>query len=352
MRSETDQIHRDLVTLGTSLGFHATREVSDSVLSLDLADALRPRVDLMWSLALSEPQSNLMADLLKAKTSRMRHLPIAGIEVEGTGPSTKTLTADVINILALGTRLGFLVVSEQGEARIYRRAVRIVRTIRRAYGDIGVIPLEAESIGKLLNEPWDTSPSDPPEILSRLPAGGERLPWGESIRRHLRELGEAAGFVVAEPYIPPILKLAWDRQGTGEMDGIGNPTSGSTYRMRKWKDFYTASQIDMAWLMPLPCGLRAALEMVGQMDHTLIRDGFMYPSLYDHVAVVGFEFESASGKHAGGGLANLAAYTTVGVAVSPTDTGASEIRRTLTRYQPTLGLRNVIVKSARELSPG
>lgn len=349
MRIETDAIHRELVDLGTALGFQPAREVSDSVLSLRLEEALRPRVDLMWSLPLTPAQSGLLGGVLDVAPKRVAHLPVVGIEVEGTGPSTKTLTADVINILALGTRLGLLVVSERGEPRIYRRAVRIIRTIRRAYGDIGVIPLEADSIQSLNATSWDPQPAEPPEILKRLPAGGERLEWGAAIRRRLKQVGEGAGFVVAEPYIPSILEKAWQREAGAELDGVSNPSTGQTYRMTKWKDYFTASQIDMGWLLPLPRALPAVLRAIGALDSTLIPSGFMYPDLYDHVAVVGFEFESATGKHAGGGLANLAAYTTIGVAVAPSAHGALEIQRTLNRYQPTLGLRNVVVRSADEL---
>jgi hypothetical protein len=61
------------------------------------------------------------------------------------------------------------------------------------------------------------------------------------------------------------------------------------------------------------------------------------------VAVVGFELESSGGKHAAGGLLNLAAYCVIGVGVSPTSEGAAKLEAILARYRPTLGLRNVRV---------
>lgn len=337
MKPETDEFHELLRSLGEALGFRATREVNNSVLSLRLDDALKPRSDLLWSRPLEERQTRALSSVLGAPTDKLQHLPIVGIEVEGSGPSTKTLTSDVINVLALGTRLGLLVVSDSPD-NMYRRAVRIVRTMRRAFGDLGIVPIEAHSIAEFVGRDWNPALSDPPAILNCLPAGGESLPWSRELRDRLRGVGQQARYVVAEPYVPPILRMAWEHEVGGLLESGANPATGSMYMMRRWSDYYTGSQIDMAWLLPLPRALRQFLEALAELDPTLIRDGFVFPELYDHVAVVGFEFESASGKHAGGGLANLSAYTTIGVSVSPAAPGAAEIQRTLNRYQPTLGL--------------
>lgn len=149
-------------------------------------------------------------------------------------------------LVKLGTRLGFLVVSEQGEERIYRRAVRIIRTMHRAFGDIGVVPIEAECLRVLVARSWNADPSQPPISLTRPAAGGETLEWGRAARDRLRRAGKAAAFVVVEPYIPPILKATWERAAIGELDALANPVTGARYRMRKWSDYYTGSQIDMA----------------------------------------------------------------------------------------------------------
>lgn len=350
MRAETARIHGRLTSLGESVGFLATREVNDSVLSLRLEEAYRPRVDLMWSLTLEPMQVAALAEVLGRDAARVEHLPIVGIEVEGTAPSTKIMTADLVNIVALGTRLGFLVVSERGEKNIYRRAVRIVRTLKRAFGDIGVIPLEADILAELEKKSWADGASELPSALTRKPGGGESLDWERNVRTKLRAAGEGAGFVVSEPYVPTVLRASWDRHGDGELTAAANPATGETYQMRKWSDYYTGSQIDMAWLLPLPRALPELLNALAEYDETLVRDGLLLPELYDHIAVVGFEFESDAGKHAAGGLANLSAYSTIGVAISPDNVKADELNRTLKRYLPTLGLRNVTVRSAGELS--
>jgi len=81
----------------------------------------------------------------------------------------------------------------------------------------------------------------------------------------------------------------------------------------------------------------------------LVLQGLLCPQLWSHVAVVGFELESSPGKHAGGGLLNLAAYPIIGVSVAIDTPTAKTLDATLRRYRPTLGLRNVYVLDGNTL---
>ena len=117
MNPHTKRIHDNAETLGKLLGFRAEQEVSTSLLSLRLDGAYHPRIDLLWSLPLSVSQRRAIAWALgidDAATKRIKHLPVVGLEIEGTQPSTKTLEADIANLAALGAPLGLLVVSERG----------------------------------------------------------------------------------------------------------------------------------------------------------------------------------------------------------------------------------------------
>ena len=193
--------------LGRRIGFEPTFEVSHSPLALRLDDAYTPRVDVMWSLPITDTQSAALGKVLKTEPSAFSHLPIVGIEVEGTTPTTKTLASDVANIAALGTKLGFLMVSEASEAGIYRRAARAVRTLRRAFGDLQVIPMDASWLDDLNKGAWSSDPSEITEPPYKAPAGGETLDWSSAIRDRLRKLGKDAGFIVAEPHCQ---KTPWD----------------------------------------------------------------------------------------------------------------------------------------------
>src|SRR3954470_23762375 len=114
MRDSTDRYLQQAAELGRLMGFSARREVSDSLLRVRLDDAYQPRVDLLWSLPLSEPQTRAIAWAIERETRDVTHLPVVGVELEGSMPSTKTLAANVANLTALGAPFGLLVVSELG----------------------------------------------------------------------------------------------------------------------------------------------------------------------------------------------------------------------------------------------
>jgi hypothetical protein len=346
MRTSTTKIHEQVAALGRSLGFEPTREVGGTVLTLRLDDAYLPRADVLWSLRLSENQANVLSAVTGASPSVLRELPVVGIEIEGTTPTTKTMGADVANIAALGTRIGLLVVSEAGERGIYRRAARTIRTLRRSFGDLGVLPVEASWLDDLGRRRWSSGITPLQGQGSRAPAGGETLAWSASTRRYLRDLGEHAGFVVVEPYVPDVLATTFAEEQARRSSPLKHtidPVGRKSAAMKKSGDHLTACQVDLAWLLPLPLGLREFLGALAELDPHLRDHGVLYPELHGHVAVVGFELESSGGKHAAGGLLNLAAYCVIGIGVSPTTAGAEELEAILARYRPTLGLRNVRV---------
>ncbi|MGD0679731.1 MAG: hypothetical protein ABSC94_30465 [Polyangiaceae bacterium] len=315
------------------------------MLSLRLEDAYLPRADVLWSLRLSGRQAEALATVTGATVSLLRDLPVVGIEIQGTTPSTKTMVADVANIAALGTRVGLLVVSEAGERGIYRRAARTIRTLRRSFGDLTVLPVEAGWLDELARRTWPTQFAPIPPRAIRTPAGGETLEWSLSTRAYLRELGQRAGFIVAEPYVPDLLAVAFQHeQGRASpLAHLHDPVARKSARMTKTGDYLTACQVDLAWLLQLPSGLHDFLAELGTLDPHLREHGMLYPELYRQVAVVGFELESSGGKHAAGGLLTLSAYCVMGIGVSPTAAGAAQLEAILARYRPTLGLRNVRV---------
>jgi hypothetical protein len=351
MRDATVRIHQEMAALGTALGFVVGREVSDSLLRLRVDEAYRPRIDLLWSVPLDPPKCQAIAWVLERELDDVTHLPVVGIEVEGTTPTTKTMQADVANLAALGVPLGLLVVTERGEKNIYRRAVRVVRSVRRSFGDLHLLPMEAEWLARWSDKSWPSGIASVPVPKRQLPAGGETLEWSETTRKQLRSLGERAGFIVAEPYIPPVLSRAFGvicGQRKNPLTHTCDPINATMQEMRKWDDLYTGSKIDLAWLMPLPQALPCLLEEILRLDSCLREDAIIFPELWSHVPVVAFELESSHGKHAGGGLLNLSAYGVLGIAVAPDRRVGSDILAALQTYRPALGLRNVHVRVIQE----
>lgn len=88
------------------MGFLASQDVSDSLLRVRLDDAYRPRVDPLWNLPLAQPQRHAIAWAIERGTLDVTHVPVVGLELEGSMPTTKTLAADVANLTALGARPG------------------------------------------------------------------------------------------------------------------------------------------------------------------------------------------------------------------------------------------------------
>jgi len=101
----------------------------------------------------------------------------------------------------------------------------------------------------------------------------------------------------------------------------------------------------MAWLLPLP---RSVSDFVGQIlrkDPLFAEEGVLSPEQCMYLPIVSFEIESASGKHAGGALLNLNAVSVLGVVISPDEATTRQVDATLRTDRPTLGLRNVFMKT-------
>src|SRR5262245_46011157 len=253
----TKEIHRRVAGLGEVLGFVVTREVSDSLLRLRLDESYRPRIDLLWSVPLDAEKCKAVAWVLERELADVTHLPVVGIEVEGTTPTTKIMGADVANLAALGVPLGLLLVSEAGEKNIYRRAAKAIRSVRRSFGDLHLLPIEASWLDSLVQKSWPSGLSTIAKPRQISPAGGESLAWSAATRKHLRSLGKRAGFVVHEPYVPPILDATFDlirRQRASPLSHTYDPLANTIKEIKKSADLFTECKIDLAWLMPLPKG--------------------------------------------------------------------------------------------------
>jgi hypothetical protein len=149
-----------------------------------------------------------------------------------------------------------------------------------------------------------------------------------------------------EPYVPEVLNVTFEAERKRRREPLRHlvdPLDGRIEEMTKFNQFLTVCLVDMAWLLPLPSALPDFLGQIGQLDPNIIEHGLLFPELHGYVAVVGFELESRSGKHAAGGLLNLAAYCVLGIGVAPDVDSGQELENILRRYRPTLGLRNVRV---------
>ena len=160
MKSGTLALHDRLAVLGRSLGFDVEHEVSNSLLAIRLDRAYKPRIDLMWSLPLREQQCAALAWALGHDLTGVTHLPVVGIEVEGTTPSTKTMESDLANLTALGAPLAACESRNDKELSMRRY---------RAPGGEAACQF---GVARTDDRPWSTSSVSVPDAVS-----GRRQGW-------------------------------------------------------------------------------------------------------------------------------------------------------------------------------
>src|SRR5205085_12270816 len=120
---------------------------------------------------------------------------------------------------------------------------------------------------------------------------------------------------------PEILKATYDWAVARRTEGLRhviNPIGGEPVSMSRPEDYLTACEIDLAWLMPLPSSLSAFLQAIDHLDPCHREHGLYFGELWNGCAIAAFELETTSGKHAGGGLLNLAAYGVLGISIAKT----------------------------------
>lgn len=111
MSDYASAIVKKLEDLGERIGFQTQKEVSKSILALRYEGGKQyiPRLDLLWSMELHNKQAAAIAGIIGADKDTVVNMPLVGIEVEATDPTTKTLESDFANIAALGPPLGLIV---------------------------------------------------------------------------------------------------------------------------------------------------------------------------------------------------------------------------------------------------
>jgi hypothetical protein len=347
MNLETKQLHEKFKQLGDKLGFIVEGEVSDSILRYRINEGYRPRIDIIWSLKLSRFQQKAIAWALGAEKLDTLLLPIVGIEIERSSPTTKTRQADLANLLSIGMPFGIIATAENNEKGGYRRTARVIFSMKSVFGTINAIPFEEKWMERFLKQKWPSGKCEIDDIRSKGPGGGEKG-WGKSVRKSLRRKGEESGFIVVESFTPPILQSRYNlalELSSKPFKYTWDPINFETRKATSAKNYLTGCEIDLVWIIPLPKALKSFLNEIDKLDPFLRQQGLLFSNLWNTIPVVAFEIESYPGKHAAGGLLNIAAYSILGVVLTNTESSAGKLRATLETYRPTLGLRNLYVKA-------
>jgi hypothetical protein len=351
MRASTEALHEKVVALGKRLGFVAEREVVNPLLGLgsDQGGDYQPRLDILWSLPLGPAQRSALGGVLGIRPASLpTHLPICGWEIEGTAPSTKTLEADFANLLAAGAPIGCVLVNDSnnggGEPGIYGRAVRAARTLRYQFGDRTLCPLDASWIeDDFVSTPFPDARQS--MARSKTPTGGETRKWAAGLRDKLRALGASAGFEVAESWSDPHYEQVFQRiQGLAKDLVDRDPQSGEPKKITQAKQYFTRSVIDLVWILRLPAAFRAFANAIAARNPALVEHGILNVGRFDQLVVLAVELETSKGKHAAGGLLNLASHGMFGLMATEHTEAEEMVRRALRTYQRARGLQHVFVR--------
>jgi len=362
-------IKKDVLELGRELGFATDDEISETFLSVAKDNEYTPRVDVVWYLDLQDLDLNTegLAEYFGFETDdEYRRFPFVAWEIEASDCNTKEMEADLANLQSFGAPFGFLVVNEDQNEGLYRRGKRIVRTVRELYGHVNHLCIDREHISDLVNRSW-TETANKPNVSHKVSQGrGGENKWTQRVRRNHRQLGKDLGFIVKEDWLPDDLghmydyrKELWD-ETNGQTDhqqymstpyGQQEPFTG---RGKGWTSYYTRSAIDVWWTIPYPDSLRSFLATVTDLDpdfqtHTPLlrhpddRNGEegVYP-------FAGFEIENSPSKHAGGGIVNLGAYSTIGQVLVDNKEKKELMENRIRTYERAFGVRNVTAEEVTD----
>lgn len=308
MDSATNAFHELVEDMGKMLGLRAAREVE-----LPRSTGYTPRLDVLWSRELSVAQWTALEKVRARVPQHGDAIPIAAWEVEGSDASTKGMQADLANMRVFGAPFGFLAVRGGTKDNLFERACRLARTQRHHFGDQAVVPLDTSWLRDFAQLPLSSRAA--PWSMKIVKGGGGEGTWAERVRNELRMLGETAGFDVIESYRAPF---------PSHME-------------------LTRSEIDIAWTLAMPEGLRMLATAIGERLPDLKAHGLVIPERYNGIVVVAFEIENNCAKHGHGGLLNLASHGMAGVFVAGTKAACDAAVAAHKTYRESLPLSRVTV---------
>lgn len=328
----------------------------------------KPRVDLIWYLDLREIGTDLgkigrYLPLEMELTKEVNHFPIVAFEIEATDTTSKTMQADIANLASMNTPFGFLVVNVEKGGDLYRRGNRIIRTFRQLYGSLNFLCLDKSQIQRLLDTEFSRERQS---VIKKVPkskgAGGESG-WARVVRGELDDFGQRHGFHVEHDWVIPELshefqrkKKVWEEIPPELGRVLGSEITlhprGEVKKCEKWNQFFIRPKLDVAWCICLPPQILSFVKEIEKLDkdfvtHTPFLHGkdLQYP-------LFAFEIEGKGGKHAGGGILNLAKYSSLGYVIVRNSEVKKRVEMKLNTYRVAMGLHNVKVIEFDKLGKG
>ena len=340
-KASTSEVQHSIRDMGAKLGFHSEIEVQFPT----LRGAYCPRFDVVWFLE-PPPTVKALADKgLFPKTKWLdyfRRIPIAAFEIEGSTTTSKNQVGNFANLFFSPCMYNFAIVinsQASNENDTYRRGIKIYRTFRHTSGDKNIVFMDWSQLSRVkptgsTSPRFNTSRSYKARTKG---SGGETGASVDTIAKLAKTLADAGLFVM---YDSKPVQLQWaysqvqrhqelSRTKNDEIacgrTAIWDPETGERRRINKSEDYFYTPKLDTLGGFYLPLAFTSFLvEAAGHCGP----DSYTYP-LFNYVLshtddelffpFVAIEVESGTTKHLNGGIMNMAAFSFLGLLVSPAE---------------------------------
>lgn len=362
MKNSTALIQSALVELGTKLGFESEREACIEPDNTDYA----PVHDVVWWMDISP-----YFDLGKLRPlfadshiwlKRIRRLPFAVFEIEGSTTSSKNQVGNGANLYGCSGLFKFMVVDNGGAAKendTYRRGVKIARYFRTHWGDRNLAFCDWHHLQQSMQD-FLQGESGGPTVRStakiiRSGFGGETV--SIPISEHFAECFCESGLQVQQNHIPEAIDEEAEvfnvlRERIESLDPEASVHLGKEFRglpeSRILSKCKSARDCRYMPRLDLVAGFYAPLQFcrwLHSLGNAMREDAVLYPFLFlqkqklhpRFINLIAVEIETGMDKHSHGGILNITNHAYCGIWAAP-----SAARGHLRFMQNRFGIHNVV----------
>lgn len=357
-KNETSIIQKQIVELGNKLGFTAKMESR-----INNRDAYAPIYDVIWYLDLTKYFDLYSLEPMFANGmdyfDRMKNLPFAGFEIEGSTTSSKNQLSNFANLYCGDFLFNFVVVNNKGalkEEDTYRRGIKLHRYFADNSYDKNIFFIDKGQLDKSIAKLEDFDSSIEKDYYStgiRSTIGGETKSVGmyEQIRKYIYN----TGLKVNQNFSPVIslIKFAMLKECSITDDDYtafylkrrfyAEPYECEGKNATKASDSFYIPKLDVVLGFNAPRGFTSWMK---ELSNTLKFDLLEYPLLYGlnrdiisdlFISLISIEIENNINKHLNGGIYNMAKNSYIGILVTQ-----ESAQSHLDYYKREAGIKNVI----------
>ncbi|MEQ8235286.1 MAG: hypothetical protein ABRQ23_00740 [Syntrophomonadaceae bacterium] len=358
-KKETKDIQEELLRFGEQLGFRTYKERR-----VHSSASYAPVYDVIWYLELDKIfDFSKLEPLFKNDQewmARLKNLPFAGFEIEGSATTSKNQLGNFANIYSGNFLYGFVIVNNgaaNGENDTYRRGIKLHRYFSEAYGNRNVFFLDQTHLFTSMARVSNFSPRiaiDDNVSGDRGTFGGETA--SVSIYEKIQDIINGSGLTIKQNFAPPITKIRYAmlKECFSDLNSDRSkfiltqnfhfdPQNERIMESKRVSDSLYIPKLDLVMGFQASPGFTDWLHC---MADALKDDHVHYPLLYGlknriinelFIPLISIEIEATLNKHLNGGICNMANYSYVGVVVTNKD-AASHVEY----FRRHLGIQNVI----------